>query len=45
MTDNAANNGGVSATSLSSPLGLHVAPDGLYVADNGNQRVLFYPRL
>ncbi|AFM12526.1 NHL repeat-containing protein [Turneriella parva] len=45
MTDSASNNGGVSATSLSSPLGLHVAPDGLYVADNGNQRVLFYPRL
>jgi len=45
MTDNAANNGGVSANSLSSPFGLHVGVTGLYVADNGNQRVLFYPRL
>lgn len=45
MTDNADNNGGVSANSLSFPLGLHVGILGLYVVDNGNQRVLFYPRL
>ncbi len=39
-----ANNGGVSANSLSSPDGVALEADGdLYIADNGNQRVLFYP--
>ncbi len=43
MTTSAANNGGISANSLSSPLGIHASGASLYVADTGNQRVLHYP--
>jgi subtilisin family serine protease len=44
FTSSVANNGGVSATSMSNPYG--VAVDGannLYVADSNNNRVLFFP--
>ena len=44
FTDNAANNGGVSANSLSNPQGIAIDSSGnLYVADQNNNRVLFYP--
>jgi len=44
FTANAANNGGVSANSLNQPNGLALDSSGdLYVADTGNNRVLFYP--
>jgi|JI10StandDraft_1071094.scaffolds.fasta_scaffold21551_4 hypothetical protein len=43
MTGIAANNGGRSANSLSSPLGINASATSLYVADTGNQRVLHYP--
>ncbi len=44
FTTNTANNGGVSANSLSSPDGVALDSSGnLYVADLGNNRVLFYP--
>ena len=38
-------NQGVSAsdTSLSGPLGVFADASGVYVADSGNNRVLFYP--
>ena len=43
FTSNTANNGGVSADSLEFPKGVAVDADGnLYVADNGNNRVLEY---
>lgn len=37
------NTGSVSADGLSGPRGVAIAPDGIYIADNGNNRVLFYP--
>jgi len=41
---NTANNGGVSANSLDSPIGVALDSGGnLYVADYNNNRVLFYP--
>ncbi len=41
---NTANNGGISADSLSFPGGMSLdAGGGLYVADQGNNRVLYYP--
>jgi sugar lactone lactonase YvrE len=44
FTSNLANNGGVSANSLNSPLALTVDSSGdLYIADRPNNRVLFYP--
>ncbi len=43
FTTNTQNNGGISATSLSSPNAIFVDASGnLYVADGGNNRVLFY---
>lgn len=42
-TSNDANHGGVTATSLSMPMRVAAGPDGLYVSDYGNNRVLFYP--
>ena len=44
FTTNSPNRGGVSAQSLHSPMGLALdASGGLYVADGGNSRVLYYP--
>jgi sugar lactone lactonase YvrE len=44
FTTNTANNGGISANSLDEPLGLALDSSGdLYVADELNNRVLFYP--
>jgi sugar lactone lactonase YvrE len=44
LTTNSQNNGGVSANSLFTPLGIALDGSGnLYVADFGNSRVLFYP--
>ena len=44
FTSNSANNGGVSADSLSQPTGVALDASGdLYVADIFNNRVLFYP--
>ena len=44
FTSNAANNGGVSATSLYSPFGLALdSSNNLYVADAVTNRVLYYP--
>ena len=44
FTTNIANNGGISANSLSVPYGVAVDSSGnLYVSDTGNNRVLFYP--
>ncbi len=43
FTSGNANQGGISANSLSSPRGIWVDSDGVYVADVGNNRVLFYP--
>ncbi|TGL88639.1 hypothetical protein EHQ68_08340 [Leptospira congkakensis] len=37
------NTSGCTATTLSSPEGVAVSSDGLYIADTGNHRVLFYP--
>jgi sugar lactone lactonase YvrE len=43
FTSNAANNGGVSASSLSYPQSITLDPQAnLFVADSGNSRVLFY---
>jgi len=44
FTANVLNNGGVTAASLHYPTGVDVDTTGLYVADNGNNRMLFYPR-
>lgn len=38
-----ANNGGISANSLSSPSGIAIDSLGVYIADFTNNRVLFYP--
>ncbi len=44
FTTNAANNGGINANSLYTPSGLALDSSGnLYVADSGNNRVLYYP--
>ena len=44
FTANVVNNGGISATSLNSPVALIVDSSGnLYVADQNNNRVLYYP--
>ena len=44
FTSNAANNGGISASSLADPYGAAVdSSGGLYVPDGGNNRVLHYP--
>ena len=44
FTTNTANNGGISANSLDIPTGVALDSSGnLYVADEGNSRVLFYP--
>ena len=38
-----ANNGGISADSLSGPSGVFADATGVYIADTSNNRVLFYP--
>ncbi len=44
FTTGIVNNGGISANSLNDPFGLTLDSSGdLYVADNNNNRVLFYP--
>ncbi len=44
FTSTTANNGGVSATSLNGPWGMVLDSSGnLYIADTGNNRVLYYP--
>ncbi len=44
FTSNTMNNGGISATSLSGPLALALdGNDNLYVDDDNNNRILFYP--
>ncbi len=44
LTSNTPDNGGISATSLSNPVAVTLDSAGnLYVADGGNNRVLFYP--
>jgi hypothetical protein len=42
FTDNIANNGGVSATSLSSPRSIAIAGSKLLIADSGNNRILIF---
>ncbi len=44
FTANVLNNGGVTASSLHYPTGVDVDTTGIYIADNGNNRMLFYPR-
>lgn len=43
FTSNSLNNGGLSATSLYLPAGVSVDAAGVYVADYGNHRLLFFP--
>ena len=44
FTSNMTNNGGITASSLKLPSGLALdINDGLYIADYGNHRVLYYP--
>lgn len=43
FTANTRNNGGISADSLANPSIVVVDTSGVYIADNGNSRVLFYP--
>ena len=44
FTSAAANHGGISADSLSVPMGIALDQSGnLYVADSGNNRILFFP--
>jgi hypothetical protein len=42
MVSNTMNNGGISANSLSAPTGVAIDAGGVYIADNGNSRVLYY---
>ena len=42
FTLSGANQGGLSANSLSGPVGVAVTSAGVYISDNGNNRVLFY---
>lgn len=44
FTTSAANPSGITADSLSQPNGIALDATGMYVADWGNHRVLFYPR-
>lgn len=44
FTANTANNGGLSASSLNNPMGVDIDQTGMYIADNLNNRVLFFPR-
>lgn len=44
FTTFAANPSGIKADSLNQPYGVAVDASGLYIADAGNNRVLFYPR-
>ena len=44
LTNSGSNNGGISASSLSAPFAVSLdSSNDLYVADSGNNRVLFYP--
>ena len=44
LTNSGPNNGGISASSLSAPFAVSLdSSNDLYVADSGNNRVLFYP--
>jgi len=44
FTTSIANNGGLSSISLDSPIGVQIdRSNGLYVADGGNNRVLYFP--
>jgi len=44
FTDATANNGGLNASSLSAPAGMTLdLNDNLYIADTGNNRILYYP--
>ncbi|HNN06816.1 MAG TPA: NHL repeat-containing protein, partial [Leptospiraceae bacterium] len=44
FTSNLANNGGISASTLNSPYAVTVdSLNGVYIADTGNNRVLYYP--
>lgn len=45
LTANAANNGGLSASSLSFPSGLALDASGLYIADGNNHRVLYFENI
>ena len=42
FTANAVNNGGLSANSLNVPFSIAVDSSGVYIADSGNHRVLYY---
>lgn len=42
FTQNTANNGGVSANSLNTPVGVFADSSGVYIADHFNSRTLFY---
>ncbi|MCE9499096.1 MAG: NHL repeat-containing protein [Leptospira sp.] len=42
FSSNGTNTGGLSANSLNSPAGVSVTAAGVYISDNGNNRVLFY---
>jgi hypothetical protein len=42
MTSRTADNGGLSASSLDTPMGISVSNSKLYVSDNGNNRVLVW---
>jgi sugar lactone lactonase YvrE len=45
FTSGTANNGGISAGTLNSPLGIVMDKQGgIYVSDTGNNRVLYYPK-
>lgn len=43
FTTSTANNGGITANSLSGPQGISIDSTGVYIADTGNHRVLYYP--
>ena len=42
FSTNNANYGGISAASLNGPYGIAVDSTGVYIIDNGNNRVLYY---